>query len=86
MPGRSHARSPTARCRYAKRPSPCNNGWCQDVIDAAMLNLTDDAIQQVISRASAGPASGWRFPGFAGHYQDFEPSVDHYSFMRTAMQ
>jgi len=51
-----------------------------------MLNLTDDAIQQVISRASAGPASGWRFPGFAGHYQDFEPSVDHYSFMRTAMQ
>ena len=26
-----------------------------------------------------------RFGGFAAHYQDYEPSLDHYSFMRTAM-
>ena len=26
-----------------------------------------------------------RFEGFAGHYQDYEPSLDHYGFMRTGL-
>ena len=34
-------------------------------------------------RASAPQAKGFRFPGFAAHYQDYEPSLDHYGFMRT---
>ena len=49
-------------------------GWCQDVVDAAMLNLTDEAMALVIERAQQPPAAGWRFGGFAQHYQDYEPS------------
>jgi hypothetical protein len=49
------------------------DGWCQDVIDAAMLNMTSEAASQVLERAQQGPATGWRFPGFAQHYQDYEP-------------
>ena len=48
-----------------------------------MLNLTSEAAKQVGQRASAPPASGFRFPGFAAHYQDYEPSLDHFAFMRT---
>lgn len=92
---------------YRQRPHPCNDGWCQDVIDAAMLNLTDEAKTQVTQRANAGPAAGFRFRGFAAHYQvqcqlcaspahtgqispcpnrqDYEPSLDHFAFMRTAV-
>jgi len=73
----------TAQATYADRPSPCNNGWCQDVIDAAMLNFTDDAAKMVAQRA--GATSEFRFTGYAGHNQDYEPSLDHFSFMRTAM-
>ena len=36
-----------ARQSYAERPSPCNDGWCQDLIQAAMLNFTDEAATQV---------------------------------------
>lgn len=73
----------TAQKTYAHRRHPCNDGWCQDVIDAAMLNMTDDAMKQVAGRAAV--TSMFRFPGFAGHMQDYEPSLDHFSFMRTAM-
>lgn len=72
-----------AQTTYAKRRHPCNNGWCQDVIDAAMLNMTDDAMKQVAQRAAS--KSMFRFQGFAGHMQDYEPSLDHFAFMRTAM-
>ncbi len=74
-----------AQQTYEERPFPCNDGWCQDIIQAAMLNLTDDATAQLIQRASAGAAKGFRFPGFAAHYQDYEPSLDHYGFMRTGL-
>jgi len=74
-----------AQATYNSRPSPCNDGWCQDVIQAAMLNLTDDAAKMVAARAAAAPAKGFRFPGFAAHYQDFAPSLDHWAFMRTAV-
>jgi Domain of unknown function (DUF5703) len=74
-----------AQDTYTVRRFPCNVGWCQDVIFAAMLNLTSEAASQVAQRAAVAPASGFRFPGFAQHYQDFEPSLDHFNFMRTAM-
>ena len=48
-----------------------------------MLNLTADAQQQVAQRAAS--TSMFRFRGFAGHMQDYEPSLDHFAFMRTAM-
>ncbi|XP_062510609.1 uncharacterized protein LOC134186626 [Corticium candelabrum] len=74
-----------ARNTYNARRFPCNNGWCQDVMDAALLGLTDDAKGKVTDRAKASPAAGWRFTGFAAHYQDYEPSLDHLSTMRTAV-
>ena len=48
-----------------------------------MLNMTSEAASQLVGRASAPQAKGFRFPGFAAHYQDYEPSLDHYGFMRT---
>jgi alpha-L-fucosidase 2 len=74
-----------AQQSYLERPSPCNSGWCQDNIQAAMLNLTDEAVQQLVSRAAETPANGFRFGGFAKHYQDYEPSLDHFAFMRTGL-
>ena len=83
--GTAHLRDLDAAQRpYAKRRHKCNDGWCQGVIDAAMLGLTDDAAKQVSDRA-AKPSTPFRFQGFAGHHQDYEPSEDHFSFMRTAM-
>eukprot|EP01065_Artemidia_motanka_P037917 TRINITY_DN46809_c0_g1_i1.p1 TRINITY_DN46809_c0_g1~~TRINITY_DN46809_c0_g1_i1.p1 ORF type:complete len:868 (+),score=251.77 TRINITY_DN46809_c0_g1_i1:55-2658(+) len=74
-----------AQKTFKNRKSPCNDGWCQDVIDAALLNLTAEAKSMVAGRAAAGAAPGFRFGGFAAHYQDYEPSLDHYAFMRTAV-
>jgi hypothetical protein len=70
---------------YAERKFPCNDGWCQDIIQAAMLNLTAEATSQLTQRAAASDHGGYRFEGFAGHYQDYEPSLDHYGFMRTGL-
>lgn len=50
-----------------------------------MLNMTDAATAQLVARATASPAKGFRFPGFAAHYQDYEPSLDHFGFMRTGL-
>ncbi len=36
-----------ARATYAQRKHPCNSGWCQDVLDAAMLGLADEAASMV---------------------------------------
>jgi len=48
-----------------------------------MLNMTDEATKLVAQRAAS--TSEFRFSGFAAHMQDYEPSLDHFSFMRTAM-
>ena len=50
-----------------------------------MLNMTSEATAKLASRADAPPAQGFRFPGFAAHYQDYEPSLDHFGFMRTGL-
>jgi hypothetical protein len=49
-----------AQQAYAERHSPCNDGWCQDIIQAAMLNMTDAAALQLAGRASASPVRGKR--------------------------
>jgi len=74
-----------AQQTYVERPNPCNDGWCQDIIQAAMLNMTSEASAQLAARAAAAPAKGFRFGGFAQHYQDYEPSLDHFAFMRTGL-
>jgi len=73
----------TARATYVDRQFSCNVGWCQDVVDAAMLGLTQDASAMVRERAQA--TSQYRFSGFAQKYQDYSPSADHFGFMRTSM-
>ena len=40
----------------------------------------------VTERANTSPAIGYVFPGFAQHYQDYQPSADHFSNMNTALQ
>lgn len=74
---------------YAHRPHPCSHNWCQDVADAAMLNLSTDAASQVVGRATAPPMTSRdgaaRFKGFSQHYEDYSPAVDHLSMMRIAM-
>jgi hypothetical protein len=74
---------------YEHRPHPCNHNWCQDVADAAMLNLSTDAARQVVERAIALPMASLdgvsRFGGFSQHYEDYSPAVDHLSMMRIAV-
>ncbi len=53
---------------------------------AALLGLADPASSQVLDRANTAPASGYRFPGFAPHMQDFDPSADHFANMNRCLQ
>ena len=62
-----------------------DTGWGQAINDAACLNLSADAAAQVASRAAVQPAIGYRFRGFSQAYEDVAPSMDHFSFMRTAV-
>lgn len=59
-----------AQQAFVERPDPCNGGWCQDLIQAAMLNFTDEAAALVAACAAATDHSGFRFDGFAGAYQE----------------
>ena len=66
---------------------PSNNaGWSYGVINAAMLGLRGEAFGMVSDRSVQPPPPGYRFPAFAAHYQDYEPSADHYAVMNTAVQ
>ena len=44
-----------AQQTYVERTAPCNVGWCQDLLQAASLNLTAEATQLLIERAAIGP-------------------------------
>ena len=50
-----------------------------------MLGLADDAAKMVLARAKTPPAKGYRFPVFAPHEQDYEPSADHFAVMSNAL-
>lgn len=63
-----------------------NEGWYYGVMDAAFLGLADEALAMVKERAAQPPPAGYRYPAFAQHYQDYEPSADHYANLMTATQ
>jgi hypothetical protein len=63
-----------------------NSGWNQGIMNAAMLGLTDNAAGMAVARAKVLPATGYRFPAFAPHEQDFEPSADHFANMNAGLQ
>jgi hypothetical protein len=63
-----------------------NEGWNYALNAAALLGLTSATVPMLVSRAASGPARGYRFPGFAPHYQDYEPSADHFANYNRALQ
>ena len=62
-----------------------NNGWNYGVNSAALLGLTDVVVPQLLARAATSAAPGYRFPGFAPHFQDYEPSADHFANYNRAL-
>eukprot|EP01051_Picozoa_sp_SAG22_P007491 SAG22_NODE_529_length_9428_cov_2.691178_8_plen_466_part_00 len=63
-----------------------DEGWNQNVMNAALLGNATVAAKYVIARARTGLAGGYRFPGFAPRMQDAAPSADHYAVFSTALQ
>ena len=56
-------------------------------IDAALLGLSEESWAMVVDRATnSPPQAGYRYPAFAPHLQDSEPSADHYANLMTALQ
>jgi hypothetical protein len=55
------------------------------IMAAALLGLSEQAWGMVNDRAVQPPPPGYRFPAFAQHYQDYEPSADHYANMNSAL-
>lgn len=53
-----------------------NNGWNYAINAAVLLGLAQQAAPMLLARANTPPAAGYRFPGFAPHEQDFDPSSD----------
>jgi hypothetical protein len=56
------------------------------LLNAALLGRAALASARVLERAQTHPAAGYRFPAFAPHMQDYEPSEDHFANMATALQ
>jgi hypothetical protein len=63
-----------------------NTGWYYGCADAAFLGLSSEAYSMVLDRATQPPPSGYRYPAFAQHYQDYEPSADHYANLMLTLQ
>jgi len=63
-----------------------NVGWNYAINAAVLLGLTEAAVPQLISRALTTPAPGYRFPGFAPQFQDYDPSADHFANFARALQ
>jgi hypothetical protein len=88
--GRKHTASvdlqPAINAFYADPLAHSNTGWTQGIMNAAFLGLADEAMSMVISRATVSQAPGYRFPRFAQHYQDSDPSADHFANLMAALQ
>lgn len=63
-----------------------NEGWNYGINAYALTGAAAPAAAQLLQRAMTPPATGYRFPGFAPHEQDFDPSADHFANMNRALQ
>ena len=63
-----------------------NSGWNYGLNAAALAGLADLAAKLLLQRAATPPAQGYRWPGFAPHEQDFDPSSDHFANMNRCLQ
>ena len=75
-----------ANAAFDKKLDKSDSGWNQNAMDAALLGRSGDAANFVVARASTAPALGYRFPAFAPHEQDYEPSADHFAVFSNALQ
>eukprot|EP00697_Spironema_sp_BW2_P014099 gnl/Spiro4/4448_TR2213_c0_g1_i1.p1 gnl/Spiro4/4448_TR2213_c0_g1~~gnl/Spiro4/4448_TR2213_c0_g1_i1.p1 ORF type:complete len:781 (-),score=206.42 gnl/Spiro4/4448_TR2213_c0_g1_i1:99-2441(-) len=75
-----------AMAAYKARRFPCNDGWCQDIMDAALLGIGSDLKSLAEDRATSQPLEGYRFPAFQPAMQDYAPNADHLSNLVTAVQ
>jgi len=78
--------SPAIKAWMSDKEAHGNSGWNQGIMNAALLGLTENATRMLIERAQTKLAEGFRWPGFAPHFQDFQPSADHYANYNTALQ
>ena len=74
-----------ARNAFQLRRNQGDYGWNQVAMDAALLGNASEAAGFVLARATTPPAKGYRFPTFAPHEQDYEPSSDHFGVMQNAL-
>jgi hypothetical protein len=81
---RAPARPPASRRRAPAPHPPPRRSY--GINAAALLGLADAAAAQLLQRATAAPAPGYRFQGFAAHMQDFDPSADYFANMNRALQ
>jgi hypothetical protein len=63
-----------------------NEGWNYGINARVLIGDAEGAAPQLLQRAATAPAAGYRWPGFAPHFQDFEPSADHFANMNRALQ
>lgn len=63
-----------------------NQGWAYAINAHALIGNSEAAAAMLLSRVHTPPAPGYRFPGFAPHEQDFDPSADHFANMNRALQ
>lgn len=74
----SLGRSTVANSGWARN----NGGWNYGINAFALIGDAQNAAAQLLARAHTGPAAGYRWPGFAPHEQDFDPSADHFANVR----
>uniref|UniRef100_A0A7S4UF45 DUF5703 domain-containing protein n=1 Tax=Guillardia theta TaxID=55529 RepID=A0A7S4UF45_GUITH len=72
-----------ASSSYRHRKVACNVGWCQDIVQAALLGLVNESAAMLVDRARA---PSLRFPGFWLQHFDFTPEVDHGVVAKLALQ
>eukprot|EP01061_Rhynchopus_euleeides_P013976 TRINITY_DN24258_c0_g1_i1.p1 TRINITY_DN24258_c0_g1~~TRINITY_DN24258_c0_g1_i1.p1 ORF type:complete len:746 (+),score=278.81 TRINITY_DN24258_c0_g1_i1:49-2286(+) len=82
--GRGGDLSP-ATIAYGLRQFRSDVGWEQNILDAALLGMATEFQSLAVARAAVGPATGYRFPAFMPHLQDYEPSADHLANLNNAM-
>jgi hypothetical protein len=71
---------------YWVRKFNCQRGWCQDLLDAALLGLTSQAQANLAQRMSYPLGQGYRFPTFLGAFFDYQPEEDHTSVGQLGIQ
>jgi len=63
-----------------------NSGWNYGINAMALIGDSMGAAAALLERVLMSPAAGYRFPAFAPHLQDFDPSADHFANMNRALQ